>query len=105
MSTHVGQGIAKRLGEVYTAPDRDELARRAAQREAEMREARYEALAATEEAERITLAREVGGGKALKTYYEQGGRAPIRFVVTAVPLDIGDPIAGIDGNGPARRPA
>lgn len=99
MSLHVGQGIAKRLGEVYTAPDRDELARRAAQREAEEREARNEALAATEESELRTLAEQLGTGAAMRCYYEGGGRARIRWVVTAVPVeDEGDPFTGIDGN-------
>jgi hypothetical protein len=104
MSTHIGQGIAKRLGEVYTAPDRDELARRAALREAQEREARRASLAETEEGERRTLAKEIGQGAAMRSYYEQGGRARIRWVVEPVPLpEDDDPIAGIDGNGPARR--
>jgi hypothetical protein len=73
VSTHIGQGIAKRLGEVYSAPDRDELARRAARREADERESRIEALTATEERERRILALAAGWQAAVRTYRSLGG--------------------------------
>jgi hypothetical protein len=74
VSTHTGQGFAKPLGAAYRTPDRDELARRAAKREAEEREARAERLADTEEGERRAVALNAAIGAALRTYHDLGGQ-------------------------------
>lgn len=105
-TTHYGQGIAKPKGQRYETPDRADIAQRAAQREAADRQARHEALLETEESDRRTVAEQFGIGAAMRSYHEQGGRAPIRWVVTAVPIeDEGDPYDGLPNNGYARRQA
>jgi hypothetical protein len=99
-TTHYGQGIAIPEGQRYEADDRADIARRAAKREAEEREARHEALAETEESDRRTVAEQFGIGAAMRSYHEQGGRAAIRWVVTAVPVEgEPDPYDGLPGNG------
>lgn len=104
MSSHIGQGIAKRLGEVYTAPDRDEMERRAARREAAERESRLEALSETEEGERRTMALAAGIQAAVRTYRSLGGvqtLPPLGWGPEADPSE--DVFAGVDGN--VERPA
>jgi hypothetical protein len=98
-TTHYGQGIAIREGQPYEVPDRADIVCRAAQREAQDREDRHEALAETEESERRTVAEQHGIGAAMRSYHEQGGRAAIQWVVTAVPIaPEPDPFNGVDGN-------
>lgn len=98
-TVHYGQGIAIPEGQRYETQDRADIARRAAQREAAERQARHEALLETEESDRRTVAEQCGIGAAMRSYHEQGGRAAIRWVVTAVPIeDEGDPYDGVDGN-------
>ena len=104
MSTHIGQGFAKRLGEVYTAPDRDELARRAARREADERESRLDARLETEEGERRTLALAAANQAKTLEYRRLGGTQhlpPLEWGPEWDPND--DPFAGIEGN--VERPA
>lgn len=94
--THTAQGWAMPKGETYSTPDRLELARRAAKREAEERDARRDSFAEREEAERLTVAIAYAIGAAQKSYYETGGRADIQWVVTAVPIvDEPDPFRGL----------
>jgi hypothetical protein len=103
-TTHYGQGIAIPEGQPYTVPDRADIANRAAQREAQEREARLASLAETEESERRTVAEQCGIGAAMRSYHEQGGRAVIQWVVTAVPIGPEpDPFNGVDGNREVSR--
>jgi hypothetical protein len=105
-TTHVGQGIAIPEGQPYEIPDRADITRRAAQREVQERKARMASLAETEESERRTVAEQHGIGAAMRSYHEQGGRAAIQWVVTAVPIeDEPDPFNGLPGNGYARGKA
>jgi hypothetical protein len=91
VTVHTGQGWAVILDETYTTPDRHELARRAAKREADAREARRKSLAETEEKERRAVAVNHGEGAAQKSYYESGGRDAIQWVVTGVPIPDDEP--------------
>jgi hypothetical protein len=91
MTIHHGHGFAIPVGESRDTPDRLEIARRAAKREAAARQARREQWARTEEAERITLASAMAEGAAVRSYYAHGGREKYRWVVTAVPIDPNEP--------------
>lgn len=103
-TTHFGQGIAIPEGQPYTVPDRADIAKRAAQREAQEREARHESLAADREQDIRTVAEQFGIGAAMRSYHELGGRAAIQWVVTAVPIeDEPDPFNGVDGNREVAR--
>lgn len=102
-TTHYGQGIAIPKGQPYEVPDRADIARRAAEREADAKQVGRDALSETEEGERRTVAQQHGIGAAMRSYREQGGRAAIRWVVTAVPVGPEpDPFNGVDGNKPGR---
>lgn len=95
-----GHGFAIPAGETRNVSDRLEIARRAAKREADARQRRREQWARTEEAERVSAAKSRAEGEAVRSYYDDGGRAKIKWVVTAVPIDPNepDPFEGIDGN-------
>jgi hypothetical protein len=82
-----GHGFAIPVGETREVPDNLELARRAAKREAEARQARRDQWARTKEAERIGTAISRAEGEAVRSYYADGGRAKYRWVVTAVPIE------------------
>jgi hypothetical protein len=97
-TAHTGHGFAIRKGQPYQVPDQAELSRRAAQREADAKQARRDALAETEEKERLAVATNHGEGSASRSYYQQGGRRHYRWVVTAVPIEDDDPFAGVDEN-------
>jgi hypothetical protein len=105
-TTHYGQGIVIPEGQRYETDDRADIARRTAEREAAERQERAEAFLETEESDRRTVAEQFGIGAAMRSYHEQGGRAAIRWVVTAIPVeDEGDPYDGLPNNGYARRQA
>lgn len=86
-----GQGFVIPVGETRDLPDRLELARRAAKREADARQRRREQWARTEEAERVSAAKSRAEGEAVRSYFESGGREKYRWVVTAVPIDPNEP--------------
>jgi hypothetical protein len=105
-TTHVGQGIAIPEGQPYTVPDRADIAQRAAQREAQEREARLESLAETEERERRTLALAAAEQAKTLEYRRLGGTQhlpPLEWGPEWDPDD--DPFNGLPNNGYARRPA
>lgn len=103
-TTHYGQGIAIRKGQGYEVPDRADIARRAAEREAAERQERAEALAETEEGERRTLALAAANQAKTREYRRLGGTRqlpPLEWGPEWDPDD--DPFAGVDGN--RERPA
>jgi hypothetical protein len=105
-TTHYGQGIAIPEGQRYETDDRADIARRAAQREAQEREDRAESLAELEEGERRTMALAAAEQAAGRTYRSLGGRQhlpPLEWGPEWDPDD--DPFDGLPNNGYARRPA
>ena len=91
MTTHHGQGFAVPIGQTVSVPDRQDLARKAAQRLTEQKEVRRAAREANEERDRRTLAVAMAVGAAMKSYHESGGVAKIQWVVTAVPISDDEP--------------
>jgi len=105
-TTHVGQGIAIPEGQPYTVPDRADIAKRAAQREAEEREERREALAETEEGQRRAMAFAAAEQAKTLEYRRLGGTQhlpPLEWGPEWDPDD--DPFNGLPNNGYARRQA
>lgn len=104
MTTHTGQGFAIPKGDTYTAPDQAELNRRAAQREADAKQARRDALTELEEFERRTMALAAGIQAAVRTYRLLGGRKTLPSLGWGPEPDpTEDVFAGVDGNGEVRN--
>lgn len=105
-TTHIGQGIAKPKGQRYEVPDRADIARRAAEREAAERQERAEALAETEEGERRTLALAAANQAKTLEYRRLGGTRLLPPLVWDPDWDPSvDPFDGLPNNGYARRRA
>jgi hypothetical protein len=103
-TTHTGQGFAIPKGETYTAPGQAELNRRAAQREADAKQARRDVLFETEESERRTLALAAANKAKILEYRRLGGTRhlpPLEWGPEWDPDD--DPFVGLPNNGYARR--